>query len=97
MEEKSLPDELASEEGIPEALNAFRQALSDPLVLEMIARREKFEAQEKKRHERVSREEWEKAFKEAIKGYLARMKSMGIAPAIIKKLKRKARVKAVNP
>jgi len=85
-----LPDELAGEEGIPEALNALRQAMTDPDVLALIAHREKFLADEKKRFARVTMVEHRKAFRKAVHRCLTRMKAMGLEETIIAELKKKA-------
>ncbi len=89
-----LPDELAGEEGIPEALNALRQAMTDPDVLALIAHREKFLAQEKKRFARVTIVEHKKAFRKAVCRYLRRMKAMGLEETIITRVKKKAHLHA---
>ena len=60
MRKKSLPPELANEEGIPEVLEALQNAYSDPDVLALIAHREKLLASEARRIEIVCEEERKK-------------------------------------
>lgn len=93
MRKKSLPPELADEEGIPEALEALQNAFSDPDVRALIAHREKFLASEARRFEIVYGEERKKAFDETIKEALKAMEAQGIDRSLITTLRKKTKVK----
>ncbi len=93
MRKKSLPPELADEEGIPGALEALQNAFSDPDVRALIAHREKLLASEARRFEIVSEEERKNAFDETIKGVLKEMKAQGIDRLFINAVRKKAKLK----
>jgi|GEM_PF-1653522 len=91
MKKKSLPPELADEEGIPEAIDAFRNALYDPEVRALLEHRKKFLSQEARRFEIVCGEEFRDAFDKMVKDTLKKMKDQGMARSLISVVRKKAK------
>jgi hypothetical protein len=90
VKKKNLPPELADEEGIPEAIDAFRNAFSDPDMRALIAHREKLLKLEARRFEIVYGEEFLNAFDKTVEDVLKVMRDQGIARSLISRMRKRA-------